>query len=217
MSLLIVPLVRQETYSADCGIACVAMILEYYGIPYVYAKVKKEIGVFHFGTFMPQLGLYLLKTGFRVEIVTMHPALFTFYSTFTDIQELINHLKGARKNVIQKKDAIALDFFITFVRAGGVLTPRIPTVEDICEEIDQKRPLFSSLTHRLLFRREFRPRYSFHFNVVTGYDSQRIYVNDPDWGDFGGVHKHDINNYLYAIYANVYGFIDGGSIMKVTR
>jgi ABC-type bacteriocin/lantibiotic exporter with double-glycine peptidase domain len=52
------------------------MLLEYYGIEYEYKKLRKEIGVLRWGTSAPQLGSWLLKHGFDVEIVTMHPALF---------------------------------------------------------------------------------------------------------------------------------------------
>ena len=52
--------------------------------------------------------------------------------------------------------------------------------------------------------------------MVTGYDSERVFANDPDWKDeFGGKHAHTIHDYFYAVYANVYGFIDGASIMKI--
>ena len=165
---------------------------------------------------MPQLGLYLLKIGFAVEIVTTHPALFSLFSEFANERELIDHLKMIRKISSQKNDRTGLDFFIQFAQAGGIVAPRIPSIKDLREEIDQQRPSVCSLTHRILFKGTFKPKSSFHFNVVTGYDSERVFVNDPDWEDeFGGEHAHTIHDYFYAVYANVYGFIDGASIMKI--
>ncbi|MDO8571878.1 MAG: C39 family peptidase [bacterium] len=218
MSILDVPLIRQPNYSVDCGIACIAMLLEYYNISYDYKKLRKEIGVFRYGTFMPQLGLYLLKYGFEVEIMTMHPALFTLFSKFENKQQLIDHLRKMRKGLPQKHENRGLDFFIKFIHSGGILTPCIPTFENIQQEIDHKRPLICSLTHGLLFKNNFKPKFNFHFNIVTGYDEKNIHVNDPDWvDDFGGKHAHTIHEYLYAMYANVYGFIDGSSLMKVKK
>lgn len=194
------------------------MLLEYYGVPHDYKKLRKEIGVFHFGTFMPQLGLYLIKRGFEIEIITMHPALFTLFTTFANERELVEHLTSVRKILPQKHDRIGLNFFLQFIQAGGVVTPRIPVTQDIQKEIDYNRPLLCSLTHRLLFKSELKPKFSFHFNIITGYNAKKIYVNDPDWEDeCGGEREHAMQGYLYAIYANVHGFIDGASIMKIKQ
>ena len=216
MPSLTVPLIRQPKYSVDCGVACVAMLLEYYGMPYDYKKLRKEIGVFTYGTFMPQLGLYLLKHDFEVEIITMHPSLFTLFSSFSDTQALIKHLKGLRRRFSQKYDDIGLDFFVKFIQAGGRLTPRIPVIEDIHTEINHGRPVMSSLVHEFLFKNNERRKVNFHFNVVTGYTTKNILVNDPDWGvDFGGKHEHGTDEYMYGIHASAYGGIDNASIMKV--
>jgi predicted double-glycine peptidase len=61
-----------------------------------------------------------------------------------------------------------------------------------------------------------KPRFTFHFNVISGIEKQHIYVNDPDWGKvLGGKHQYKINDYLYAVYASAYGAIDNASFMKI--
>ena len=82
MSQLNVPLIRQAVMSSDCGPAALAMLLEYYGVEYVFEEMKKELGVYSWGTVAPQLGTYLLKHGFEAEIVTMHPSLFSIQRPF---------------------------------------------------------------------------------------------------------------------------------------
>jgi ABC-type bacteriocin/lantibiotic exporter with double-glycine peptidase domain len=73
-----VPLIRQAEESSDCGPACLAMILEYYRVAYDFNELKKDLGVYSWGTVTPQLGKYLLQRGFAVEVITMHPRFFRF-------------------------------------------------------------------------------------------------------------------------------------------
>jgi len=215
---LSVPSVVQPKKSVDCGVACVAMLLEYYGVSYDYKKLRKEIAVLRCGTSSPQLGSYLLKHGFEVEIVTMHPSLFDLRSRFEAKEKMLKYLKSFRGKMKPKLNITVLEHFIEFVKAGGKLTPRVPTVEDMREEIVAKRPLISLLTHQFLYKSRMKPQFTFHFHVITGVDSQSVYVNDPDWEEeFGGQRKHRINDYLYAIYASAYGALDNASIMKVKR
>lgn len=213
-----VRLIKQPRKSVDCGIACIAMLLDYYGVEYDYKKLRKDIGVLRWGTSSPQLGSWLLRNGFDVEIVTMHPALFNLFSHFETKEALLKHLRSFRGKIKPRLNVIVLEHFIEFVQAGGKVTPRVPTVDDIKKELSAKRPLISLLTHWFLHDSGMKPRFTFHFNVITGIDPKFIYVNDPDWGDeLGGQHKHEIGNYLYAMYASAYGALDNASLMIVKK
>ncbi len=73
-----VSVIRQKENSVDCGLACLAMLMKYYGINKSIADMKNEIKVYAgMGTYAPQLGKYLIDNNFEVEIVTMNPLLFT--------------------------------------------------------------------------------------------------------------------------------------------
>lgn len=218
MAKLPVPLIHQAEGSADCGVACVAMLLKYYELDFSYEKIKQDIGVFDWGTVTPQLGVFLLQQGFQVEIVTLHPALFTLNSHFPTTEMLIKHFEGLQGNLKGKYDDEALKYFILFLRAGGTLKIKLPTIDDIEEEINAKRPLISMLTHWFLFNSNFAPRFTQHFNVITGVTKDSILVNDPDWGTpFGGEHQHPKDLYMYAIYASAYPSIDNACLLKVKK
>jgi uncharacterized protein YvpB len=210
-----VPLVRQAEGSPDCGVACLAMLLNYYGVEHDYKKIRKEIGVLRWGTTTPQLGLWLLKHGFDVEIVTMHPKLFNIYSKFSSKRVLLKHLKSFRGKYKKLFDRIALEHFIQFVAAGGTLTPHVPTMSDVKKELKAKRPVMSLLTHWFLHKSKLGPRFTLHFNIISGLDKRFVYVNDPDWDLMGGAHKHKIEDYMYAVYASAFPALDNASFMKV--
>lgn len=218
MNHLEVPFIRQAEESSDCGPACLAMILEYYQIAYNFDELKKELGVYSWGTVTPQLGRYLLQRGFAVEIVTMHPSLFSLHMRFNSANEIKDHLSSLRNAMKGELDPIALDHFIAFIDAGGTLIPKIPTLRDLEQEVEEKRPVLVPITHWFLHKSDLPPRFSIHFNIVTGINNNTVVVNDPDWGDeFGGQHEIDRDAFLYAMHASAKGGIDDACIMKIKR
>ena len=73
-----VPIILQDKESVACGLSCLSMLLNYYGIKKSVSEIKKHIKVYdEIGTYVPQLGKYLIENGFEVEIITMNPHLFT--------------------------------------------------------------------------------------------------------------------------------------------
>ncbi len=215
---LSVPLIKQPTKSNDCGIACLAMLLAYYKIPYSYKDLRRSVKPYSWGTVTPQLGLFLLENGFDVEIVTMHPALFNLSSTFKNEKALIQHFLKLKPSLKNSTDRIAINYFIKFVEAGGTVTPRIPNLSDIEKEISHKRPILSTLTHWFLTNTKLPPRFSIHFNIITGISRNKVMMNDPDWGHpFAGKHIFGAEEYMYAIYASAKGGIDDACLMKVKK
>ena len=218
MKMLPIPIVHQVEESNDCGPACLSMLLEYYKVSFDFEEMKKELGVYAWGTVTPQLGTYLLKRSFEVEIITMHPSLFSLHSSFKNSKQLKEHLRSLKLSMKGEFDPTALDHFIEFIDAGGTVTPRIPLLSDIEEEVSQERPVFVPITHWFLHKTNMSPRFSIHFNIVTGIDGKQVYVNDPDWGvDFGGRHAIQRDAFLYAMYASAKGGIDDACIMKVKK
>ncbi len=213
---LSVPLVRQDKGSSDCGVASIAMILEYYGIKKSIDELKKDIPLFKgVGTYTPELGLYLLSQNFEVEIVTMNPHLFNASFKNASKKKTLTHLKKKHEKMKGKEMKKCIEFFIKFIEAGGKLTVRVPNAEDIKEEIRNKRPLVVQLTSDFLSTAYLG--FNFHYNVVTGLDKKKVYVNDPLWDTAGGRRAYEINEYLYAIHAAAFGEADNASIMKIKQ
>ncbi len=209
-----VPLIRQEKGSSDCGVACIAMVLKYYGVKKSIEEIKKDIEVFkNVGTYMPQLGSYFLSQNFDVEIVTMNPHLFNVSFKNADKNKILSHL--IKKYEIIKKSEMkrCVEFFIKFIEAGGKLTVHVPNVKDIKEEIKNKRPLLAQLTSSVLSTKYVS--FNSHFNVITGIDTEKIHINDPAADTTGGQHAYAIDEYLYAIHAAAFGEADNASIMKI--
>jgi ABC-type bacteriocin/lantibiotic exporter with double-glycine peptidase domain len=197
-----VPLISQPKNSQDCGIASMAMILKYYTVPFEYDQIKKEIGVFKEGTYAPQLSLFLLKHGFDVSIVTLHPALLNIGHSFKNKTSLLNHLKKMAKTLMGEWNQKAIQFFIRFVQAGGTIIPEVPSEKIIKKEITAGRPVVTCLTHWFLFESNYLPKCTLHFNVITGSDKKYVQVNE---------------HYLYAIHASAQSSIDNACLMLIKK
>lgn len=213
-----IQLIKQPKNSNDCGVACVAMIANYYNLQLKYQDIKNELGVYSWGTTTPQLGLFFLHHGFNVEIVGLHPALFQSGTKFSNQSELMVHLKKMKKVLKDGCDPVTIDHFIKFVKDGGKITPRIPIDNDIETELTASRPVLVPLSHWFLHKTKMLPRFSVHFNVVCGMNKNNFTVNDPDFGnDFGGAHDIEKKLLMYSIYVSAKGGIDDACIMKISQ
>jgi hypothetical protein len=211
-----VPLIRQKKDSVDCGLAGLSMLMKYYGIDKSISELKKSIKTYEgIGTYAPQLGKYLIENGFKVEIVTMNPYLFTKKFKNKPKKELIKYFEEFYKKNKKESFKEPSRFFKEFLEAGGKLNLRIPDIDDIKKEISNKRPLGALITSNFLLYD--KPSFNFHFNIITGIDNKFIYVNDSLPDKRGGKHKYKINDFMYAIYASAHGDLDNASIIKIKK
>ena len=208
-----VPMIPQARNSVDCGLAMVAMISNYYGEKVTIKDLKEEIKVYkNQGTYMPQLGIYFLNHGFSVEIISQDLHLFTLQDRSRSQENLERKLrrlqKEAREQNLQYRyiDGDAnpatriFGHYTDFLSQGGQITVKIPSEENIKNEIGSGRPIGVSLTSCFLY--SSTPYLNSHANVVVGIGKRDIFVQDPIWDVGGGRHKYQIKDYLYAIHAN---------------
>lgn len=225
--ILNVPILRQSEGSKDCGPICVSMILRYYSIIRDPAQVTEEIRSFDKDmvlpkdsfTYMPQLGSYFIKQGFKAEIVTFSPYLFVqkdkeIVSILDRLTRFYNDVKDKPVSDEIKRPA---KYFVDFIKRGGNVTVKIPDEADIRSELASSRPILTGLTSNFLYPKQKDPGFNFHGNVITGIDDKYVYVNDPYADERGGMRKHLIIEFLFGIHAAAFGAPDNASILKVKR
>ena len=210
-----VVMIRKPKDSVFCGIACLKMILEYYGIDISFDKLKNEVKPDSLGTYAPQLGSYLIKNGFDVEIVSMHPALFTNKDKCKNSDEIMVRLNGLSDCLKSERNKKALRYFIDFLKIGGTIKVKSPCKDDISGEINEKRSVLALLTSNFLVGA--KPNFDFNFNVVRGIDDKYVYVNDPSRNEHGGKQKHIVADFIYGVHASSYGDMDNGCLIRVMR
>ncbi|EKD56494.1 MAG: hypothetical protein ACD_58C00168G0002 [uncultured bacterium] len=210
-----VPLIRQKKNSVDCGLAAVAMVLNFYGVKINIEKLREEIKVYKMGTYMPQLGQYLIKKSFKVTMTTLNPYLFTFKDKNLIQKEIVQRLKNILKKERKLENIRSLKFSLKFIKAGGKIELKIPNADDVKNEIDNKRPLITILTPNIF--ESDKPEFNLHFNVVTGYKDNFVYANDSLWNHRGGKKKYLMSDFLYSVYSSAYSCCDNASLLKINK
>jgi len=208
-----IPLITQPKGSVDCGIAGITMILNYYNKTLSFEENKKNIIIDTVGTYAPQLGLYLMKNGFDVTIVTQHPSMFTNNDTGMYKQEILKRMDYLLSKNPNEQNKKTLEYFKKFLEEGGEIEVKIPEEKDIVNELKEHRPLAALMTTNFLYGKE--PIFNFHFNVITGIDENYIYVNDPLWDERGGKKKYEKKDFFYGLYASAYADLDNASFMII--
>ena len=210
-----VPLVIQPKDSLDCGIASTLMLLKYYGKKESLEGLKEGIQVHENGTYAPQIGSFLIRQGFEVTIITMHPKLFTLKDRQLANTQLLERFKTLLASATTERDKLVLNYFIKFIDDGGKMIVKIPGIEDIKREIDNGRPVGALMTTNFL--NGAVPKFNFHSNIITGYDDRYIYANDPLWDERGGKVKYTYEEFLYGLYASAYGDVDNACLVLIKR
>jgi len=209
-----VPLIRQPKNSKECGIAGLSMILQYYGFMDDFETLRRQIVVDKNGTYIPQIGIFLMKKGFNVTIITLNPALFTLRDIGISAASMQKRFENFRRTA-NKQNKKVLSYFIEFLKNGGIIKVKIPDAKDIEDEIVKNRPLGASLT--TAFMSESSSRFNFHFNIITGIDDKYVYVNDPLWDAHGGKKCYLKDHFFFGLFASQYGDLDNGSLLVVEK
>lgn len=210
-----IPLEIQKKDSLDCGLISLLMIFKYFGINKSFKEIQEELKVDEIGTYSPQMGTFMIKNGFDAEIITQHPGLFTIKDRNKSQEEILYHIKKLLQQEDKEQNKKVLNHFIEFLKYGGKITIKIPEIEDIQKSIKEKSPLIALLT--TIFATGKKPKFNFHFNVITGIDEKYVYVNDPLPDQRGGKKKYQINDFLFGLYASSYGDLDNGSLLKISK
>lgn len=223
MERLKVPLFRQEPDSVECGLVCLKMIYDYYDVAKSIEEFRKELPTTSVGTYAPQTGLCLLKDGFKVEIVTHNPRLVEKIDKDLTQEELLRKFEKKSTSLTEESDKLAMGYFIDFMKNNGKVTVKIPSIDDLKQEIEQKRPILVLLTNAPLTPKNIADLkgkpfgYTFHSMVVVGIDNNKVLVNDPYDNEEGGEKEYSFEEFLFAVYSSSLGDLDNGCFMKIKR
>ena len=211
----------QRLNMGDCGIACMSMIHQYYhgahdydayasGVTMVKTGSEDDLGMM-----MPGIGAYLLDD-YDARMVFANPQLFADSDLGAGMDRVRDALDEKTVKTTKPNDIEALKSFTAFSGKGGQVEVAIPTLDHIRAEIDQGRPLIALGTSRFLYGLRGM---NFHFTVVTGYDDEYIYINNPGLlpdGTPTGKGRHPIDQWFYCLYSSGYADMDNASLLMLT-
>lgn len=193
-------------------VACVKMVLDYYGIASDYEAMRDRFTFGSVGLSMPDIGMYLMGKDLRCEIVMLNPHLFTINDIGKKPADILAKLHTRHfKN--PESDQIRLDF-IHYVEKGGTLSEQVPLKQDIIAAIDEGAPVIILLVSKLL--QGHGEGYTFHGNVIYGYDETHFYLHDPETPELGGgTHRCEQDLVMYAMAVMGHADVDNAGFMIV--
>jgi hypothetical protein len=187
------------------------MVLNHHGLAASLDGLLREVEIHPVGTYVPQLGSCLLRAGFDATVVTMNPGLFTRRDAGMSRDAMLARFDTLREKASGESRRLSLAYFTKFVRDGGEVRVKVPTPEDVAQEIAAGRPVIALLTTWFLDHAE--PAFNSHFNVITGIDGRHVHVNDPLGHPEAGRLQYPVGDYFFGLYASAHGDPDNASLL----
>lgn len=224
MSILTIPIYRQGRGTRSCGLWCLKMIYEYYGLVREIDEISAALQMMPTGVYAQELGYHLRQNGFAARLITRDTTRLPVQYATMDRAALREDLAARLAHVApeHQKQRIYLSGLIRFLDAGGELDVRIPTLDDLARNIAAGHPAICSLDVKALYESDgahadddpadwFRLGPGAHYVVVSGVEGDHIWLNDPSSRRHGGIRAYPRERFLYAWYSfQGYALLVGG-------
>lgn len=195
-----VPLIKQK-YKIGCGLAAMSMVYKYFGGKISERKISKEIGgLTKWGSFAVEHALMAQKLGFDV---TCHSYNLEYFEP-ADIKLSRAKLIKKTKTLIQKEKRTfnkrKLKGILRVLKSNINFKMRIPSLNEIKKFLNEKMPVIVSV-RLAAFSEEKKDLKSGHYIVLTGYENDKFYYNDPKDGKAKIISADKL---IFAISTNVF-------------
>ncbi|KKQ94442.1 MAG: hypothetical protein UT66_C0017G0005 [candidate division CPR2 bacterium GW2011_GWC1_39_9] len=200
-----VPLVKQGY--KECAPTSISMIMKFFGKDYSPDYITKTIGGItkdskgnEVGTLNIDLAIFSQEKGFETYCYTYNIELLKPSFVRLDRPELkqeIEELLKAEKNDFDKR---VLSAYLKFIDLDGVLEMKMPSLKLVENYILKGIPVLISLRTKILREKDGIENWSGHAIVITGFDGDTFYYNDPKDGAENEINREKL---FFALSNNV--------------
>lgn len=214
MPVLTIPIYRQGRGTRSCGLWCLKMIYEYYGLARDIHDIGSALQLMSTGVYAQELGYHLRQNGFNVRLVTRDTTRLPVQYAALDHAAIRADLEARLAQVPpgREKEGIFFRGLVRFLDVGGRLEVRIPTLGDLAHNVAAGHPAICSLDVKALYDHDdehvdddpeswHRLGPGAHYVVVSGVDGEHVWLNDPSSRRHGGVRAYPRDRFLYAWYS----------------
>ncbi len=173
-----IPIMKQ-IYKRGCGVGAMAMVYKYFGKNVSQADIVKEIGDLNRGSFTTDHALMALKLGFKVICHSYN--LEYFEPGFAKISRA-NFIRKTTVLIRKEKRAYnrrELKSILEVLKSKIEFKIAMPSLDVIRRFLDKKLPVAIAVNSTVLFEEKFRNLTIGHFIILTGYEKDKFYYNDP--------------------------------------
>jgi ABC-type bacteriocin/lantibiotic exporter with double-glycine peptidase domain len=188
-----VPIYKQEQKDS-CGVACLRMLLSYYGFDISEAELQKEIYLHKSGSWYSDLAKAMIRRGMKTNIPTINVNIYSTSWIGKSEAELRSLLLGRLDNLSGLLKA-EVEKMIEYIDMDGKLEVRIPQPE-MLETLIQTQPIMVPILTAFLNPKRFDE--AGHYIILTGFDGEKYAVVDPN----GESYEMDKETLYYAWLAN---------------
>lgn len=198
--------IKQES-RLGCGAAAMSMVYKYFGKNISEKEIEKEIGGFlKFGSFATDHALMAIRFGFTVVCYSYNLEYFEPNDAKLSQQDLIKRtmflIKKEKKNLHKKE----LNSILKVLGGEVDFRMRMPSLNIIRKFLDKKLPVVLIVNSVILFETKFGGKKDLdmgHYLVLTGYQKEKFYYNDPYCGKNYSISSDKLifalsNNALYC-------------------
>ncbi len=179
--ILKVPTRKQKKNSLHCGVACLQMVMEFFGDKISYNDLVKQLKVYKGkGIYTTDLGILAMKYSYNTLVVYNKSEVLdktTENLTEKDIRKLNRYLKKLKESKKPFRRILQIKKDTEFIEAGGKYSTKLPNLDLINKHLKKRFPVIVCLNNRAL--RSDPDRKSNHFVVVIGKEGNYYIVNDP--------------------------------------
>lgn len=210
-----IPLIKQDPWSLDCGLCCMAMVADMSGLD-ILELLKQENHVYpDIWMFTPQLGCILSDYWIPNKRHTGNPLLFPKSMRWKNKDEVLKYLDNFSKLNLSSRNEFYPQVFertdkYLWEKNWEIIVDvcKIQTIKDILDAwwlcIASVITWFLSLTDRAAI--------NFHFVVFVWCTDEHIIVHDPI---FDEPQKRTYEETMLAILSTAYGSPDNASFLAV--
>ncbi len=187
------------------------MISAYYGQDKPLQEIQKYFSYSKNGVSAFQLGEYFTQEGYRTHLYSQNPFLFSMQDRKKNRKSLIQKLYRIEQTTKIPKVRAGAKSCTKFIRAGGVVHVKIPDLLVIEKALQEKKPIIALLMNQFLT--DATSKLNFHFVVITGIDTKKIYTNDPA----KDIREYAHSDFLFGLYASAAGDPDNASLITIGK
>jgi|AntRauTorcE11897_2_1112592.scaffolds.fasta_scaffold01093_1 ABC-type bacteriocin/lantibiotic exporter with double-glycine peptidase domain len=183
--VLDIPVHKQPEESFTCSLACLEMIMDYYGDHVLHKRLVDDLKewINEDEVHLEGVGLYLVKRGYNVHFIHHSPGVIT-----TQLDNITEKDKVALREALdQAPDHDKAQFYrrklslgIDYIESGGQYSTTIPTLKLLDNNIENDILTMICVSNDTWVS---DPKVSSnHYVVVRGKKSNKYVVNDPGSG-----------------------------------
>jgi ABC-type bacteriocin/lantibiotic exporter with double-glycine peptidase domain len=173
-----IPLIKQKR-KKTCALAAMAMVYKYFGKNISEEDILEKLGDLNrAGSFPTDHALMAQNLGFKVVCHSYALIYFDPNDAKLERKDLIKKTESLFKKEKRAYNRQELKSILRVLKSAIDFKMKMPRLDVIRKFLDKKLPVAVAVNSAVLFEKKLGLKFG-HFIVLTGYEKDKFYYNDP--------------------------------------